>query len=157
MTLKYENQIRIETDENIINTLVRKGWIVLPQKPLPPSYDYNVEKISYDEQTNSWTIIALNENELLNNQQELIFSTISQGYTVQPENFVLGLQESDRNAFAQMLMLIKEALDLNMINDTTPQMIADTSGNKHTISTLRFRQIMVDYGFYYKNLWNQMI
>ena len=157
MTLKYDDQIRIETDQSIIDTLIRKGWTVLPQKPPQPSYDNNAEKISYDELTNSWIIIPLNAEELLARQQEIIFETISQGYTVQPENFILGLQESDRNAFSQMLVLVKEALDLNMINDDTPQTIADISGNKHTISTLRFRQLMVEYGLYYKNLWNQLL
>jgi len=157
MTLKYENQTRIETDQSIIDTLVRKGWTVLPEKPPAPSYDSDAEKIVYDEQTNSWTIVPLDENELLNKQQELIFSTISQGYTVQPENFTLGLQESDRNAFSQMLSLVKEALDLNMISNDTPQTIADTSETKHTISTLRFRQLMVEYGFYYKSLWDQLL
>lgn len=157
MTLKNNDQTRIETDQGIINTLVRKGWTIMPEKPLPPSYNRNIEKIVYYEQTNSWTIVPLDENELLNRQQEIIFETIYQGYTVQPENFTLGLQESDRNAFSQMLVLVKEALDLNMINDSTPQTIADTSGNKHTISTLRFRQLMVEYGFYYKNLWNQLL
>jgi hypothetical protein len=157
MTLKYDNQIRTETDQGVIDTLVRKGWTVLPEKPIAPSYNRDTEKIVYDEQTNSWTIVPLDENELLNRQQEIIFETISQGYTVQPENFTLGLQESDRNAFSQMLVLVKEALDLNMINDDTPQTIADISGNKHTISTLRFRQLMVEYGLYYKNLWNQLL
>jgi len=157
MTLKYENQIRTETDQGVIDTLVRKGWTVLPEKPLPPSYDHDAEKIVYDEQANSWAIVPLAENELLNRQQGIIFETISQGYTVQPENFTLGLQESDRNAFAQMLVLVKEALDLNMINNDTPQTIADANSNKHTISTLRFRQLMVEYGFYYQSLWNQIV
>lgn len=79
-----------------------------------------------------------------------------QPFDVQPENIKLGLNESDRVAFTQMLVLVKEALDLNLIDNNTIQTIADIDGVKHSVTTLRFRQIMVEYGFYYKNLWDQL-
>ena len=80
---------------------------------------------------------------------------IGDGYNVQPENITLGLSENDRNSFSQMLSLVKEALDLGLITNDSPQIISDINGEKHQISTLRFRQIMVQYSFYYKNLWDQ--
>lgn len=79
----------------------------------------------------------------------------SPSFLVQPEGFFLGLEDNDRAAFSQMLSLVKEALDLGLITNETPQIIADKNGQKHQISTLRFRQIMVQYGFYYKSLWDQ--
>lgn len=91
------------------------------------------------------------KNQLINQREQLI----DNGFLIQPEGFVLGLHESDRSAFAQMLSLVKEALDLGLITNETPQIIADKNGQKHQISTLRFRQIMVQYGFYYKSLWDQ--
>ena len=84
-------------------------------------------------------------------------TVISSGYTVQPENIVLGLQDSDRNAFTQLLVLINQAQQLSMIDDNTPQIISDINNIKHTISTLRFKQIMVEYGFYYKQIWDQAL
>ncbi len=77
-------------------------------------------------------------------------------FDVQPENITLGLSENDRNSFSQMLSLVKEALDLGLITNDSPQIISDINGEKHQISTLRFRQIMVQYGMYYKGLWDQL-
>lgn len=87
--------------------------------------------------------------------QSSFFRKIENGFTVQPENITLGLSENDRNSFSQMLSLVKEALDLGLITNDLSQIISDINGEKHQISTLRFRQIMVQYGFYYKNLWDQ--
>ena len=80
---------------------------------------------------------------------------VENGFNIEPENITLGLSENDRNSFSQMLSLVKEALDLGLITNDSPQIISDINGEKHQISTLRFRQIMVQYGFYYKNLWDQ--
>lgn len=79
---------------------------------------------------------------------------IASGFTVQPEGFTLRLEDADRAAFAQMLALVKEALELGMITSETPQLIADHTGTRHEVTTLRFRQIMVAYGLHYKSLWD---
>lgn len=166
--LQLNNMIRYESDASIIDTLVRKGWQIKQNIGTPPEYDVNTEKVVYDESTDSWSVVPLTQQELDEIQETLaqgeifaanqqIHSTISQGYAVNPENFTLGLSDSDRNAFTQMLALIKEALDLGLIDNDAPQTISDKSGQKHTITTLRFRQIMVQYGLYYKALWDQLI
>jgi len=80
---------------------------------------------------------------------------IENGFDVQPENIKLGLSDNDRASFSQMLSLVKEALDLGLITNDSPQIISDINGEKHQVTTLRFRQIMVQYGFYYKSLWDQ--
>lgn len=79
---------------------------------------------------------------------------IENGFNIEPENITLGLSENDRNSFSQMLSLVKEALDLGLITNDSPQIISDINGKKHQISTLRFRQMMVQYGFYYKSIWD---
>ncbi len=81
-------------------------------------------------------------------------AVLAAGYSVQPEDFTLALGDADRAAFGQMLVLVREALDLGMINDATPQTIAAQDGQLHTVSTLRLRQILVGYGFHYKTLWD---
>lgn len=172
MKLIYDNIQRIESDQSVIDNLVRKGWsiVIEPQAPIlppQPEYDRNVERLIFNTNEASWNIIPLTQEELEQRQREQIImdnmiakaqvaETIRQGFTVQPENYVLGLGDLDRIAFSQMLTLVKEALDLNLIDNDTPQTIADADGVKHTVTTLRFRQIMVEYGFYYKNLWDQL-
>lgn len=85
-----------------------------------------------------------------------IFQIIDQGFYVQPEEFYLAMGDNDRAMFSQMLSLVKEALELGLITNDTIQTIADKDGQKHQLTTLRFRQIMVAYGFYYKTLWDQL-
>ena len=81
-------------------------------------------------------------------------ATVDAGYTVQPEGFTLALGDSDRSQFTQMLTLVQEALSLGLIDNDTPQTIADKDGGKHTVSTLRLRQILVLYGLHYKGIWD---
>ncbi|MES2737236.1 MAG: hypothetical protein V4672_13010 [Verrucomicrobiota bacterium] len=75
-------------------------------------------------------------------------------FLVEPEGIVLAMGERDRTQFAQMLALIREALDLGMITDSTVQKIADVNDQLHEVTTLRFRQIMVAYGSFYKSHWD---
>ena len=168
--LTLNNLTRFETDESVIENLQRKGWtLIVP--PVVPEYDWNTQKLIQDNETKEYSVVDLSPEELqervdlqaqmdaqiLESQQiQAIHDQISAGYTVDPEGFILGLAESDRNAFTQMLTLTQEALSLGMVNNDTDQVIADKSGGKHTITTLRFRQIMVAYGFYYKTLWDQL-
>jgi hypothetical protein len=172
--LTYSGEIREESDESVIQTLVRKGWAIIPEpEPMPeyPVFDRATHKATYNAATNSYTTVELTTEEIQTQMEaeanmqaamqsaasrQLIVDQINAGYDVQPENFILDLSESDRTAFTQMLLLVREALDLGLIIDDYPQIIADKSGDKHTITTDRFRQIMVSYGLYYKNLWDQL-
>lgn len=168
--LTLNNLTRFETDESVIENLQRKGWILIIP-PVVPEYDWNTQKLIQDSETKEYSIVDLSSEEIqervdaqalmdaqiLTSQQiQAIHDQISAGYTVEPENFTLGLSDADRGAFTQMLALTKEALDLEIITNDTPQTISDKGGQKHTISTLRFRQIMVQYGMYYKGLWDQL-
>lgn len=89
-------------------------------------------------------------------EQNSIEAKINNGFFVESEGFTLGLLERDRLMLSQMLALVKEALDLGLITNETPQIISDKFGQKHELTTLRFRQIMVQYGIYYKSLWDQL-
>ena len=147
--LTNNSQLRTETDESVISNLLRKGWTEI----FAPSYDPQTQQIEFDAQTSQFVVVDIPEDSI---KQQNFANAVSQGFLVQPENFILGLQESDRSSFSQMLSLVKEALDLNIINNDTIQIIADINAVKHSVTTLRFRQIMVEYGFYYKNLWDQL-
>ena len=171
--LTLNNLTRFETDESVIANLQRKGWtlIVPPVSPVVPEYDWNTQKLIQDNETKEYSVVDLSPEELQeqadaqtlmddqileSQQRQAIYDQIDAGYLVEPEGFTLGLTESDRNAFTQMLTLTKEALDLGLITNDTPQTIADKNSVKHSITTLRFRQIMVAYGLYYKMLWDQL-
>ena len=163
--LTYNNLTRKETDQAVIANLLRKGWIdaTPPEKPaLPeqPEYDSSIEYLQYSPETNSYSKIPYTEEELTNadlmEHNENLIKSMNSGFLVQPENFILGLSDADRGAFTQMLSLVKEALDLGVITNDTPQIIADINGETHTVLTLRFRQIMVQYGLYYKGLWDAL-
>ena len=150
--LTYADQIREEFDDNIINTLVRKGWAIIPTPIAPPAVEMAAEEIQ-----NSLDF----ENAVLLSEQKaaarkIITDQIDAGYDVQPEDFVLGLSEYDRTAFTQMLLLVREALDLGLISNSDSQTISDKTGEKHSLTTERFRQIMVSYGLFYKSLWEQL-
>jgi len=139
MKLFYEplNIYRTENDQSVINTLLRKGWTIVPEPTPPPAtppYSPSPEEIRWNEYSQA----------------------VENGFLVSPENFKLRLWDEDRAMFGQMLALVKEALDLGIIDNSTPQKIKDFNGQIVTVSTLRFREIMVAYGFYYKTLWDQL-
>ena len=172
--LTYSGEIREESDESVIQTLVRKGWTIIPEpEPMPayPVFDRTTHKATYNADTNAYTITELTAEEVQTqieaeaNMQaamqsaaakQLITDQIDAGYDVQPEDFVLGLSEYDRTAFTQMLLLVREALDLGLISNSDSQTISDKTGEKHSLTTERFRQIMVSYGLFYKGLWDQL-
>jgi hypothetical protein len=102
----------------------------------------------------AWAEINQKTPEELSSEQ--LKTSIEGGFLVQPEGFTLALNDTDRIAFSQLLVLVKEALELGLISNDSPQIISDKNGQKHEISTLRFRQIMVAYGFYYKSIWDKL-
>jgi hypothetical protein len=70
--------------------------------------------------------------------------------------FNLGVQESDRSQFTQMLVLINSAQMAGFIDDSSIQTIADIDGELHDITTGQFKEIILGYGIYCKDLWDEM-
>lgn len=152
MRLSFKNLTRTESSESVINNLKRKGWVEMPDD-VKPEYNPETQQLSFNSADKTYSILDLPEREVNINKFQ---SHVSQGFLVEPENFTIGLDENDRAAFSQMLSLVKEALDLSLITNETPQTISDKSGQKHQLTTLRFRQVMVAYGFYFKGLWDEL-
>lgn len=152
-----EDDIIKKEFQNSLNLPSTKGgWRWLPvTADVEPEYDTETEKIylDYDVQENSvleyWKITSLNAGEVFDKK-------IKSGYLVEPENFTLKLEDADRALFAQMLALVKEGIELGFIDNNTPQTISDKDGERHIVTTLRFRQIMFAYGFYYKTWWDTL-
>ena len=65
--LTYGAETREESDESIIQTLVRKGWTIIPEpEPMPayPVFDYHTHKATYNASTNLYEIIELTAEEI---------------------------------------------------------------------------------------------
>ena len=135
--LVYKEEIRYESDIDIIQTLLRKGWQIVEE---PITYEYDNDPI----------MLAREE------ARKIVLDKIALGYSVLPENFVLGYEEQDRSAFTQMTVLIREALNKNLIDNNTPQTIKDINRTMHTVITDRYLDIIIGYGLYYKQLWDQL-
>ena len=143
----YDSSTEFIKSKEIIDHINKKLINSWETKDLP-TYNPETQKLFYDTNLREYIVIE-------KSNQDNLREKIEEGFTVNPENITLAISESDRSAFSQMLTLVQEAISLGMITNDTPQTIADKSGTLHTVSTLRFRQIMVMYGMYYKQLWDQ--
>lgn len=74
---------------------------------------------------------------------------LKQGFLVEPENFYLGISEEDQNAFSRLLTL----LNLVQATNETSVSVSDKSGELHTISFQRLKEIMISYGIFVQTIW----
>ena len=73
------------------------------------------------------------------------------------KGFSLKLHKEDRDAFAQLLLLVREGLDLGTLSINSTLEVLDTINAVQILTVQEFRQMMVGYGLYYKQLWNQYV
>ena len=67
MNLYYAYQYRIETDIEVINNLLRKGWV---ECPALPSWNSDTQHSpSWDSVNHTWNVIDLSNEEILNNRK----------------------------------------------------------------------------------------
>lgn len=75
----------------------------------------------------------------------------------------LACKDKDRAMFAQMLVLLREAEDLQPDEEAksafraSMQTITDAAGNTHTISVTDLRAMLVSYGAAYQALWTAAV
>jgi hypothetical protein len=65
----------------------------------------------------------------------------------------LRCEESDRNAFSQLLVMLAEAERLGQLPTTIP--ITDHAGQIHMLSVPELRLLLLAYGNAYQSLWRQ--
>jgi hypothetical protein len=65
----------------------------------------------------------------------------------------LRCEESDRNAFSQLLVMLAEAERLGQLTTTIP--ITDYAGQIHMLSVPDLRLLLLAYGNAYQSLWTQ--
>jgi hypothetical protein len=76
---------------------------------------------------------------------------LAQGITVGERT--LRCEESDRNAFSQLLVMLAEAERLGQLPTTIP--ITDHTGQIHLLSVPDLRLLLLAYGNTYQGLWTQ--
>ncbi len=76
---------------------------------------------------------------------------LTQGITVGLRT--LRCEESDRNAFSQLLVMLAEAERLGQLPTTIP--ITDRTGQIHLLSVPDLRLLLLAYGNTYQSLWTQ--
>ena len=76
---------------------------------------------------------------------------LTQGITV--DSLTLRCQETDRNAFSQLLVMIAEAERLEQLPASVP--VTDRSGQIHMKSVAELRGLLLAYGNAYQSLWVQ--
>lgn len=76
---------------------------------------------------------------------------LTQGITV--GSLTLRCQESDRNAFSQLLVMLAEAERLEQLPASVP--VTDRSGQIHMKPVVELRGLLLAYGNAYQSLWVQ--
>lgn len=82
-------------------------------------------------------------------------TAIAKGYNTSL-GFVLPLEDSSRNDFTQLVVLVSTALQTGAITPEAPQTFNDIEGKIHTLPANQFLQMMLGYGTYYKGLWDAL-
>ena len=78
---------------------------------------------------------------------------LSQGITV--GGLTLRCEESDRNAFSQLLVMLAEAERLGQLPPQVP--VADRTNAVHTLPVGDLRALLVAYGAAYQAMWVQKV
>jgi len=86
---------------------------------------------------------------------EIYEQKVAAGYPVPNTPYALALGDTDRAQFSAMLMLVRELLDAGYITNETTHSIKDKDDNIFEVTTQEFRQMMIGYGIYYKQIWNE--
>lgn len=129
MILANNNQIRTETDTEIIANLLRKGWVEIQSPP-----DYNPATQHPPEWNGTaWIIRDLTVQEILDRLPPHYETSTG---------IKLATQEHDQTAFTRMLALI----DLTQMDPATMVIIKDAAGEKHGVSVSQFKSLMSEYG-----------
>lgn len=90
-------------------------------------------------------------------QSEIVFhNSVKAGFPVSPEGYNLGIADNDRKAWAELVVMLNEGISLGVVDANTEVTIKDISGNPHTITAGRLKQVIFELGMYYKTLWDAL-
>jgi hypothetical protein len=140
MILKLDTHTREESDETIIQTLKRKGWIELV-KP-----EFNLE---------TQTCELINGEWVINDKPPITLEEVwLTGYTDVPSSIRLRATESDQNRYGRLVLLSQLGISKGYISLDTTQSIWDFDGQEHRLSTGDLLSLIVRYGFWCKQMYD---
>lgn len=142
MVLYYQDALREENDSVSIETALRKGWKVQPESPdCEPN-----QIVKWNWEQERWDV------EDLPLIRESFDTELAQGFLVQPENFRLAMQDSDRNQWTALRSQILDGLSMEKLSMDTPIIIWDIEGTPKEVAVRRLREILFDSGVWYIQL-----
>lgn len=137
---------RSETDQAVIAKLLSQGWT---QRPDAPAFD-PAKQAAPEWINGAWVVANLSDKQAA---QIVYDASVAEGYAVQPEAFILALDDNSRNMFTQGLSLVQLLVSTGAAKLTDGFEIADASLVTHPITMQRYLEIMAAYGVYYYQLW----
>lgn len=140
MILKLDTHTREESDEAIIQTLKRKGWVELVR----PTFDSETQTC---ELTNGEWVI----NDKPTITLEEVWAT---GYTDGSLSIRLRATENDQNRYGRLVLLSQLGISKGYISLDTMQSIWDFDGQEHRLSTGDLLNLIVRYGFWCKQMYD---
>jgi hypothetical protein len=138
--------------------------------PPNPSYDVTTQKLDFssfyaDLPSLLWTRnktivdktpeeIAEYEEEQQRLQKELEFETaVNAGYAVPNSSLILGINDSDRILWNQLLTLLNQQLESGQITTSTNITISDINDVQHQVTVAEAKDAIGGLGMYYYGLW----
>lgn len=109
---------------------------------------------TYNTDTNTFTPPQKTQKQIDDERDSEFQSKVDAGYNIPETSIILPLSDNDRNQFANLLVLLKEGIDLGKLTNDTDITIKDIDGNIHTVTIGDYKSIIFDYGFYYKTIWD---
>ena len=89
-------------------------------------------------------------------QKEKEFQTkIAEGYLIPNSSVILKMDDSARQSWSQLLVLINESIALGQMTESTPITILDINNVPHTYTVAELRPILTGLGMYYYQLWTE--
>lgn len=157
--IQYEGDAqprRKKASDKITDSIILWKWVEVVKEE-QPEYDTATQKLISKEEVvgdslvTSWTIVDKTQEE-----QELYMTeqarqeTLNKGFDT-GRGYSLGIDTEDQNAFTRLLTLLREA----NASDTQDVIIKDKDGVKQTITYGELRSLMIDYGLYCQQLFNE--
>jgi len=137
-------------------TSTKAGYRIVPvERQEKPAFDPLTHRlqakrtVKADKVTDGWEAVALPTGEA---KRAVFDKAIAAGYDT-GKGYRLRLFESDRNAFTQLLVLLREA----NATDDLPTAVADTEGTVRQLTAKELRGILVGYGVHFQGLWQQLM
>lgn len=140
--------------------------------PTLPTYDKKTQYLQYtdyqaDLVNKTWTQfitvvdktpeqIAQDElREQIEVKQRQFEEQISMGYEIPNTNIKLKIDDSARQAWSQLLLLVNEMLSNGQITLTSELTILDRDNAPHTFTVAELKPILSNLGMYYYQIWLQ--